>query len=166
MAFWFCGKSWREKQRHKGAPEGGSRRNPWCPVRPPAPAPPTQQPVPGPTLAATPPPPPPSSAPGSDLTFGTAPGPYAQHPRPRTQPWTAAPLPPGAKARQEGYGQRQPGNANPGMGLLPPCLICQVRTRPPIFGSYRFCLPGRCWRKTPPLSSFPPKIFKPKIQPG
>ena len=23
MTFWFCGKSWREKQRHKGAQEGG-----------------------------------------------------------------------------------------------------------------------------------------------
>jgi len=33
MTFWFCGKSWREKQRHKGAPEGGSRRNPWCAAR-------------------------------------------------------------------------------------------------------------------------------------
>ena len=25
-----------EKQRHKGAPEGGSRRNPWCAARTPA----------------------------------------------------------------------------------------------------------------------------------
>ena len=50
LAFWFCGKSWREKQRDKGAQEGGSRRNSWCPTRPLALAPPTQQPVPSPTL--------------------------------------------------------------------------------------------------------------------
>lgn len=119
LAFWFCGKILWEKQRHKGAMEGGSKRNSWWPARPAAPALSTQQPV-----SAPPPPPPLSGQPWGrchsafDPTVSTAP---AQAP-------CAKPEKPKRETRR--------------LGLPPPYLICLLRTSSRFFGLYRFCPAG------------------------